>query len=91
MSYAGIPFIAVPFPFAKDNHQYYNAKHYKDHNLCWLIEQKDFIPVSVGDFIHNLFTERVNYQETKTNLNKYSYQNTWNNINQKLINLINEN
>ena len=91
LSYAGIPFIAVPFPFAKDNHQYYNAKHYKDHNLCWLIEQKDFIPVSVGDFIHNLFTERVNYQETKTNLNKYSYQNTWNNKNQKLINLINEN
>ena len=23
-----LPFLAVPFPFAKDNHQYYNAKYY---------------------------------------------------------------
>ena len=42
-------------------------------------------------FIENILDEKNDYFEKKENLNKISYQNTWNNINQRLINLINEN
>ena len=41
ISYANIPFIAVPFPYAKDNHQFLNAKHFSDLNCCWLFEQNN--------------------------------------------------
>ena len=35
------PFLAIPFPFAKDDHQYYNAKYYAEKkNLGWLIREK---------------------------------------------------
>ena len=28
-----IPFLAIPFPFSKDDHQYFNAKFYVDKNF----------------------------------------------------------
>ena len=34
-----IPFIAVPLPSSKDNHQLENAKFYKNNNCCWVLEQ----------------------------------------------------
>ena len=37
-----IPFIAVPLPNSKDNHQYENAKYYYDKDCCWIIDQKKF-------------------------------------------------
>ena len=33
LSYLNIPFIAIPFPYAKDNHQYYNAELYEKINV----------------------------------------------------------
>ena len=26
LGYLNIPFVAIPFPYAKDNHQYYNTE-----------------------------------------------------------------
>ena len=37
-----MPFIAVPLPTSKDNHQFENANFYVNKNCCWLIEQKYF-------------------------------------------------
>ena len=37
-----IPFIAVPLPTSKDNHQLENALFYKNKDCCWLIEQNHF-------------------------------------------------
>lgn len=42
LEFLGIPFIAVPYPFAKDNHQYQNAIYYKEKGCCWLLNQKNF-------------------------------------------------
>ena len=38
-------------------------------------------------------TERINenYMTKKNNLQKLNYQNTWNNVNQKILKIINEN
>ena len=42
LSLLSIPFVAVPLPSSKDNHQYENAKFYQEHGCCWIIDQKDF-------------------------------------------------
>ena len=36
------PFIAVPLPTSKDNHQMENANFYKESDSCWIIEQNNF-------------------------------------------------
>ena len=91
ISYFGIPFIAIPFPFAKDNHQYFNAKYYLDKNCCWLIDQDKFDQKKMITFFRNLLENQTDYLNKKDNLNKISYQNTWNKINQKVKELVNEN
>ena len=86
-----IPFIAIPLPKSKDNHQYYNAKDYSDKKLCWLTNQSDYKREILKEFILNVIQNPDDYLEKKNNMSKFSYQNTWNNINQKLLDLINEN
>ncbi len=36
-----IPFIAIPFPFAAENHQFKNAQHFEKKGYGFLIEEKD--------------------------------------------------
>ena len=42
LSVLNIPFIAVPLPSSKDNHQFENANYYKENGCCWIIEQNLF-------------------------------------------------
>ena len=86
-----VPFLAIPLPKSKDNHQFFNAKYFFDKKLCWLINQSDYKKENLNEFILNLIQNSDDYLEKKNNMNKFSYQNTWNNINQKLLALINEN
>ena len=86
-----IPFIAIPFPFAKDNHQLYNAKIYENLNCCWIINQDKIEEETFSSRIIQLFKEKHDYYMKKENLEKISNQNTWNIVNKKLFNLINEN
>ena len=86
-----IPFIAIPFPFAKDNHQFYNAKFYENLNCCWIITQDNIDEESFSNKLIQLFNEEDDYFKKKENLEKISNQNTWNIVNKKLIDLINEN
>jgi len=91
LAYFKVPFIAIPFPFAKDDHQYFNAKYYLDKNCCWIFEQKNFDYTKIINLLSEIIKNEKVYSEKKENLNKFSYQNAWNDINEKLISLINEN
>ena len=41
--------------------------------------------------LFNIIDNKDEYLVKKTNMKNFSYQNTWNNINQKIISVINEN
>ena len=86
-----IPFLAIPFPWAKDNHQFYNSKYLYNKNLCWLMNQEDFQLSKAKNFLLNLIVNKDEFFLKKRNMEKFSYQNSWNDVNQKLIDLINEN
>ena len=86
-----IPFLAIPLPKSKDNHQFYNAKYLYEKNLCWLIKQEEFQLNKVKNFLLNLIHNKDDFFLKKENMKKFSYQNSWNDVNQKLIKLINEN
>ena len=40
LSLLNIPYLVVPLPTSKDNHQYENAKFFKKKNICWILEEK---------------------------------------------------
>ena len=48
---AGRPSILIPFPWATDNHQYYNAKSVSDRGGAILIEEKDIDVNKIIDII----------------------------------------
>ena len=52
------PFLAIPFPFAKDDHQYYNAKYYAEKKLGWLIREKKIKQNFLYKFIRNLIKNK---------------------------------
>ena len=52
------PFLAIPFPFAKDDHQYYNAKYYVEKKLGWLIRESKVKQNFLYKFIRNLIKNK---------------------------------
>ena len=91
LSFMCIPFLVVPLPTAKDNHQFENALYYKNNNSCWIIDQKNFNKKKLSQFFLNLLTNHDEYLKKKENLKKLNYQNSWNNVNQKILDTINAN
>ena len=91
ISLLSVPFIAIPLPSSKDNHQYENAKYYNDKDCCWIFDQNNFQIKKFEELLLNISTKNNEYLVKKNNLKKLNYQNTWNNVNQNLIEIFNEN
>ncbi|MDC0481643.1 UDP-N-acetylglucosamine--N-acetylmuramyl-(pentapeptide) pyrophosphoryl-undecaprenol N-acetylglucosamine transferase [Candidatus Pelagibacter sp.] len=85
------PFIAIPLPSSKDNHQLENANYYKNKGCCWVIDQINFDKIKFEDLLMNILNNKNEILLKKNNLEKLNFQNTWNNVNQNLLNIINEN
>jgi len=85
------PFIAIPLPSSKDNHQLENANYYKNKGCCWVVDQINFNKKNFEDLLLNILGNKDDILLKKNNLEKLNYQNTWNNVNQNLLNIINEN
>ena len=91
LSYLNIPFISIPFPHATDNHQYLNAKRYYDLNCCWILHEKTFNSGDIYKIINQIMIDKKEYSLKKSNLLKLNKSNTWEKLNQKIIDHINEN
>ena len=91
LAYLNIPFVAIPYPYAKDNHQYYNAEFYEKNKSCWLMIQKDNDENSLKDLIIKIFEDQNEYFSKKNNLSLLNKENMWEKNKSKLIELINEN
>ena len=85
-----IPLIAVPLPTAKDNHQLENANFYKDKDCCWIVKQQVF-EEKIEELLMRIIQNKTDLLDKKENLKKLNYQNTWINVNEKILNIINEN
>ena len=90
LSLMNTPFIAVPLPTSKDNHQLENANFYKKNECCWVIEQ-NYFEERIEGLLNHILNNKTDYLNKKENLKKLNYQNTWINVNQKILRIINEN
>ena len=90
LSISNIPFLAVPLPTSKDDHQFQNANFYKKKDCCWVIDQHSFED-NVEEILLNIMKNKEDFLRKKENLKKLNYQNTWINVNQKILSILNEN
>ena len=90
LSVLNVPFIAVPLPTSKDNHQYENAFFYEMKNCCWIVEQNQF-EEKIEKVLKDILYDKSNYFKKKESLKKLNFQNTWANANQKILKTVNEN
>mgnify|MGYP001179805922 CR=1 FL=1 len=84
--YTLTPFIAVPYPYSMDNHQYINAKYYQTKGCCWLIKQEDF----TSDNLFNLVIEIMNDKRKLENISKNMQKIVSGNVYNKVENIIKE-
>ena len=89
--YLNVPHIAIPLPSAKDNHQFENASFYNQLGCNWVLNQNEISNINLADKIINIIKNKQEYLDKKKNMKNFSYENTWNNINQEIKFSINEN
>ncbi len=51
---AGLPAIFVPYPFAADNHQFFNAEEVAGAGAGWVMTQDDFTPAALATRLKDL-------------------------------------
>ena len=91
LTFLNLPFIGIPFPFAKDDHQYINAQYYEKKNCCWILKQDNNTADKLVILLNNILQNRDTIYEKKHNMAKISSQNNWRDVNKTLVNLLNEN
>ena len=89
--FLNLPFVAIPLPTSKDNHQFENASFYEKKGCNWILNQNEINDETIINKLVNIIDNKEEYLIKKMNMKNFSYQNTWNNINQKIISVINEN
>ena len=85
------PFVAIPLPSAKDNHQMKNAQFYEEKGCCWVLDQKKLNKENLLNIILNILKDKSDLIVKKSNLEKLNFENSWNDVNQKLQRILNEN
>ena len=56
----------------------------------WIINQNDFDKQKFEELLIKISVKKDEYFTKKNNLKKLNYQNTWKNVNQKLLEIFNE-
>ena len=64
------PFIAVPLLHSIDNHQYLNAKFYKDRGCCWIIKQSNFNSNNLFNLIIEILKDENHLENIRKNMKK---------------------
>ena len=54
-----LPALFIPFPFATDNHQFFNAKFVEQKNFRIVIEEKDITKEEIIKFIEQHISENI--------------------------------
>jgi len=91
ISFLNKPFIAIPLPTAKDNHQMKNAQFYEQMGCCWILDQKNINKESILNILIDILKDKSALNLKKSNLKRLNSENSWKDTNKKIKRVINEN
>ncbi len=81
---SGKPSVLVPYPYATENHQYYNAKVLSDAGASILIEEKDYNKEKLINEIEKLYSDDKLLSEFSHNASRLAVMDT----NERIYNII---
>ena len=64
----GVPAIFIPFPYAMEDHQYFNAKAIENSKAGWCFRQEEITSIILAQKIYELIVDRKLLKETSKNL-----------------------
>ena len=70
----------MPLPDSVDNHQYLNAKYYKDKGCCWILEQDNFSTKNLFNLIMKTIKNKKELENVRENMKKNYDKNVYTNI-----------
>ncbi len=91
LAFLKVPFVTIPFKFATDDHQFQNTTDYEKKGCCWIIKEEEFNQNKLTTLLISIIQNKEEYLRKKKALEKFSYQNKWDRINEKILECINEN
>ncbi|MEO2068100.1 MAG: undecaprenyldiphospho-muramoylpentapeptide beta-N-acetylglucosaminyltransferase [Desulfurobacteriaceae bacterium] len=81
----GIPTLFIPFPYAVDDHQYFNAKDVEESQGCILRRQNELSPQKLVDIIERLLFDIIISNELSKNIKKFGIENAVDKIVEEII------
>lgn len=67
---AGRPALFIPYPYAMDNHQFYNAQQAITAAGGWIIQEKELTSHGLASFLSELMTSHWKLMQTAANIQK---------------------
>ena len=65
LTFLNIPFLAIPLPTSKDDHQFQNANFYKKKDCCWILDQNDFNKDKLYEILAKIIENKSEYLRKK--------------------------
>ena len=88
LEFLGVPFVAIPYPFAKDNHQHQNAIYYEKKGCCWILKQKNLSFDSLKKMLVKILNNNFELKLKRKNMLKNDSKNTLLKIEKEIEKLI---
>lgn len=85
----GVPAILIPFPYAAENHQYYNAKTLEEAGAGIIVEEKDLTTEKLEKLINSLIEDKNKILKMGENAKKTGNLNALKNIEVEIDKLTN--
>ena len=86
-----IPFLVIPLKNSKDNHQFENAKFYKNKNCCWILNEENLDKKKLYLKLSNIILNKKEFESKKKSLNNLNKNIDWNKQNKLILKELNEN
>jgi UDP-N-acetylglucosamine--N-acetylmuramyl-(pentapeptide) pyrophosphoryl-undecaprenol N-acetylglucosamine transferase len=71
--FLNIPFVAIPLPTSKDNHQFENALFYNKIGCNWILDQNEITDETITNKLVNIIDNKEKFLTKKINMKNFSY------------------